>query len=290
VRGSVLSLAGFRRLAWLSAGMLILIVATGATVRLTGSGLGCEHWPGCQPGHFIPKAGYHREVEFSNRVISAVAIFAALITWLASVRAPVPRWTRRVAGAAFFGTLVQAPLGAVTVYYKLNPWLVGTHLLLSMVVLGLGVIVALEAWNVRGEPVPRHIRQLAALVGASCGALLLSGVLSTAAGPHSGSVNVPRVWRFEPAVWLHVRATAVFAIAFLILLTWLGHHGRGHLRYAFALLGVLVVQMIVGEIQYRTHLPLGLVILHVTLSALVWAAAVVVVGTLWRPMTPSRMS
>ncbi len=45
--------------------------------------------------------------------------------------------------------------------------------------------------------------------------------------------------------------------------------------------------MIVGEIQYRTHLPLGLVILHVTLSAVVWAAAVVFVATIWRP---SRMA
>ena len=34
-----------------SALSLYLILVTGATVRLTGSGLGCEHWPGCQAGH-----------------------------------------------------------------------------------------------------------------------------------------------------------------------------------------------------------------------------------------------
>ena len=48
--------------------MLILIVATGATVRLTGSGLGCEHWPGCQAHHFEPKS-YHSYIEFGNRVV-----------------------------------------------------------------------------------------------------------------------------------------------------------------------------------------------------------------------------
>jgi heme A synthase len=48
------------------------------------------------------------------------------------------------AGLAFLGTLLQAPLGAITVYYKLNPWLVGTHFLLSIVVLTLGVLVALD--------------------------------------------------------------------------------------------------------------------------------------------------
>ncbi len=52
------------------------------------------------------------------------------------------RW---VAGGAFLGTVLQAPLGAITVYYHLNPWLVGTHFLLSLVVLALGVLVALEA-------------------------------------------------------------------------------------------------------------------------------------------------
>ena len=110
---------------------------------------------------------------------------------------------------------------------------------------------------------------------------------ATAAGPHSGGVEVPRVWSFQPAIWLHVRATAVFALTFAALVVWLGWTGSRHLRGALVLLGLLIAQMIVGEVQYRTHLPLGLVILHVTLSAVVWAAAVVVVATMWRP---SRMA
>jgi cytochrome c oxidase assembly protein subunit 15 len=286
VRRLAVSTRSFRRLALASAVMLVVIVGSGATVRLTGSGLGCEHWPGCSAGDPFPKTGYHSFIEFSNRVVSAFAILATLVTWLASLRTPgLSRWTRWVAGAAFVGTLLQAPLGAITVHYKLNPWLVGSHLLLSMVVLALGVLVALEAWNVRGAPVPRYVSWFGALVGVSCGALLLSGVLSTAAGPHSGSVDVPRVWRFEPAVYVHVRATAVFGVTVLILLWWLGYNSRSHLRWVLALLGVLAVQMVVGEIQYRTHLPIWLVILHVTLAALVWAAAVVVVATLWRPTT-----
>ena len=64
-----------------------------------------------------------------------------------------PHWVRWVAGLAFAGTLAQAPLGMITIHYKLNPWLVGTHFLLSIVVLALGVLVALDAWDIRGEPV-----------------------------------------------------------------------------------------------------------------------------------------
>ena len=64
-----------------------------------------------------------------------------------------------------------------------------------------------------------------------------------------------------------------------MLVAWLGlARAAATCATRFILLALLVVQMIVGEIQYRTHLPLGLVILHVTLSAVVWAAAVVVRG------------
>ena len=37
----------FRRLAYLAAVLLAVIVVTGAAVRLTGCGLGCPDWPRC---------------------------------------------------------------------------------------------------------------------------------------------------------------------------------------------------------------------------------------------------
>src|SRR5580765_1115911 len=218
VRRFSVSTRTFRRLSLASAVMLVVIVASGATVRMTGSGLGCEHWPGCQAGDPFPKTGYHSYVEFSNRIVASFAIIATLATFVAALRAPrVPRWAQWVAGLAFLGTFLQAPLGALTVYYKLNPWLVGTHFLLSIVVLALGVLVALEAWEIRGEWVPGSLRALALAAGVACGAMILSGMTATAAGPHSGGVKVPRVWSFQPAIYVHVRATAVFAIAFALL-------------------------------------------------------------------------
>ena len=38
---------------------LWLIVVTGAAVRLTDSGLGCRHWPGCEEGHPLPAKNGH---------------------------------------------------------------------------------------------------------------------------------------------------------------------------------------------------------------------------------------
>ena len=136
-RALELSPEGFRRLALAATAMLVLIVATGATVRLTGSGLGCQHWPACNSRTRFPE-GYHSDVEFSNRV---VASFTVAVDARARLGAPPDARARRrvklLAAGVFAGTLAQAPLGAITVYYDLNPYLVISHLLLSLTVLGL---------------------------------------------------------------------------------------------------------------------------------------------------------
>src|SRR5512133_1261796 len=133
-------------------GALILIVATGATVRLTGSGLGCPHWPTCTTHHALPR-GYHSDIEFANRVVSAVTVFTTLALAIAAWRTRgLGRRGRWLATAVCLGTLAQAPLGAIVVYFDLNPYLVITHLLLSFTLVALAVLTLLEASRlVRGD-------------------------------------------------------------------------------------------------------------------------------------------
>ena len=186
LRGFALSSQALRRLTLVNAVMLVLIVATGATVRLTGSGLGCEHWPGCAPHHFEPKS-FHSYIEFSNRVFAFFTILVTLFTWA------LARGHRRLAFAIFFGTLLQAPLGALTVHFGLNPWLVLSHFLLSVVVLTLGVVLALEVRGRERTQLPAWVPRVGVLLGVAGAVLLVSGTLATAAGPHPGSVVVRRV-------------------------------------------------------------------------------------------------
>jgi heme a synthase len=277
-----LSLPAFRRLAWTSAVMLVVIVATGATVRLTGSGLGCEHWPGCEQHHFEPRS-FHSFIEFGNRVVAFFTILATLAAFVGSIRARLSGRLRALALIVFLGTLAQAPLGAITIHYHLNPWLVLSHFLLSVVVLTLGVALAVE---VSGRPtvrVPAWARQASVLVWLAGGVLIVSGTLATASGPHPGSTVVRRLWSFEPAVYWHVRATAVFGTCFAVLLVWLYRTRSPHLRAALVVLGLLLVQMVIGEVQYRTHLPWWLVLAHVTVATTVWAALTAFMVRLWRP-------
>jgi cytochrome c oxidase assembly protein subunit 15 len=278
-----------RRITLANAVMLLVVVATGATVRLTASGLGCESWPGCRDRYRLPEKDYHSFVEFSNRMVAGVTILVALAAMVVAVRSQLPRWAKVFAAGTFFGTLAQAPLGALTVHYDLNPWLVMSHFSLSILVLTLGVLLALEAWDVRGAPVPAWVRAAGLVVAVACGALVVTGMLATAAGPHPGSVAVRRLGSFEPAVWLHVRATAVFGIVFAALLVWLWWRRSPHLSTALVVLALLLLQMTVGEVQYRNKLPWWLVLGHVTLAATVWAATVVFVAGLWRRQA-SRMA
>src|SRR6266536_1154733 len=140
VRAFEVSPALFRTLALATAAILYAIVVTGATVRLTASGLGCEHWPGCQPGQPFPEKGYHSYIEFSNRLMAATTIVVTLLMLVAALLTPrLPTWVRWLSAAVFLGTLAQAPLGAITVASHLNPVLVLSHLLVSIVVLGAGV-------------------------------------------------------------------------------------------------------------------------------------------------------
>jgi heme A synthase len=44
----------------------------------------------------------------------------------------------------------------------------------------------------------------------------------------------------------------------------------------------------IGDLQYRTHLPWWLVLVHVGFAATVWAATVALVTLMWRPVPRLR--
>ena len=119
----------FLRFAALELFALWVIVATGAAVRLTSSGLGCRHWPGCEAGHPLPAKNYHAYIEFGNRVVGGVTILITLLVALAAVWTPLGRRGKQLAAAVFVGTLAQAPLGYLAVKTDLRWPVVAAHLL-----------------------------------------------------------------------------------------------------------------------------------------------------------------
>jgi cytochrome c oxidase assembly protein subunit 15 len=293
-RSRELSPTAFRRLAWATATALYLIVISGALVRLTASGLGCESWPGCEAGSFFPEESHHAWVEFGNRLFSLFPIVLSLALAVGAWRtAGLPRWATWTAVGTFLGTIGQAPLGMVTIYSDLHPLLVLSHFLLALVVLAGAVVVSVDAWgHERGwarPALPGWARPASLVLVAACSVLVVTGTLSTAAGPHSGGADIRRLGNLVDAVYVHVRATAVFGVLFagLLVLLWRRRDEvPGIARVAAALLGVLAVQMVVGEIQWRSALPWGVVLLHVALAAAIWALTVLLAAALWRTPAP----
>jgi cytochrome c oxidase assembly protein subunit 15 len=288
-----LSPTRFLQLTLVSVGALWLIVLTGAAVRVTDSGLGCRHWPGCEAGHPLPAKDYHAFIEFGNRAIGGVVIVLVLLTTIAARFVPgLSRRGRRLALAIFVGTLAQAPLGYLAVHTDLRWPVVATHLLLSMAVLAGAVVLALEALTLRSGraelPVPKELRRSGLAVAAAGAVLLVTGTLATAGGPHSGggAQHVHRLWRLEPLIYVHGAAVAVFAIGVVFLLGYLASQRARWprlLSLGLGLFGLLLAQMALGEVQYRTHLPWPLVLVHVGFAAAVWALLVAFVTVLWRP-------
>jgi cytochrome c oxidase assembly protein subunit 15 len=293
-RARELSPTAFRRLAFATAVSLYLIVISGSLVRLTSSGLGCESWPGCEAGSFFPADSHHAFVEFGNRVFSLFPIVLSLALWIAAWRtATLPRWVRWVAALTFLGTIGQAPLGMITIYSDLHPLLVLSHFVLALLVLAGAIVVAVEALgHERGwasASLPGWTRPASLVLALACGVLVATGTLATAAGPHSGGADIRRLGNLVDSVYVHVRATAVFGVLFAALLVLLWRRRAavpGVAAIGATLLGTLLVQMAVGEIQWRSALPWGVVLVHVALAAAIWALTVLLTAVLWRTPAP----
>jgi cytochrome c oxidase assembly protein subunit 15 len=277
----------FRPLALAAAASLYVIVITGSLVRLTDSGLGCESWPGCQEGAFFPAEDHHGFIEFGNRVFGAVPVTLTFLTWLASRRAAAPA-IRTVALATFLVTLVQAPIGLIVIATELEPIAVVVHFVLALVALAGAIVVAMATWSPRepaDEPAPSELRRAGIVLAGACLGLVITGTFATAAGPHSGDPDVGRLWVLDDAMWVHVRAAGLFGLALLFVLGYLvALRARSPflLRVGLIVAALAIVQAAVGELQWQTELPWGIVLVHVALAAALWAATVVLVALLHR--------
>jgi heme a synthase len=279
----------------------IAIVVTGGLVRLTGSGLGCPTWPQCVPGSYRPvvtqEQGWHKYVEFGNRmmatVVSVVAL-AALVVVVRHVRAGLAGRRLVVLGAIpLVGCIVQAIVGGVTVHSDLNPNIVAPHFLISEVLVAVSVVLLLEA----GPPPPAQpakppIRVLAVLLCVVATAVVVLGTLVTGSGPHSGDAEKPARLGLDPRTmsWVHADAVWLFVglVAALLLTLSLTKDRPAALRRGWWLLGVTLLQGAIGYTQYALDLPIALVALHMLgASLLVTAVAAAAHGVLSTRRAPA---
>jgi heme a synthase len=268
--------------------ILVVIVVSGAGVRTSGSGLGCPDWPDCR-GSFIPALDYHAWMEYGNRMLSTlVGVVCVAAGGLVFLRRPFRRDLVWPALALTLGVMAEGALGAMAVVLDLSWPVVIAHYLLSLTLL---VAATVLVWRVRREPgatsaAGDRLTVLATrAVVAFGGTIIVLGTLATAAGPHAGGAGtgdvVERLQAFGPhtlrsLIHLHGHLAAVFGAT--VVAAWFVARRRRagrELRRSLTAAALLVaLQGVIGLIQYHTNLPAGVVWVHASLPAALWAVLV----------------
>lgn len=269
-----------RRLGLVSAGATYALIVMGAVVRVTGSGLGCPDWPTCH-GSWIPPLERTALIEYAHR--SLAAIVGVLVLWLV-----IAAWRRRRINAAGFGLslaalailLVQAWLGRIVVLGELDAAMVTVHLGIAMVLLA----VLLAIWLSPGTGDRKGLDRLSArLWVAALGIIIVILVGGWMRGLGAGLAieDWPLIdGGLVPAGLDSATKVAAFLhrlVAGSVLL-YLGYLTVALRKTAWAnlagwLLGLYLLQVVIGGLTVLTDLDPVLRVAHVALGSLAWALA-----------------
>jgi len=283
--------ARIRVIAWLSLVTEIVIVGTGGAVRLTGSGLGCPTWPNCVADSLVPtpEMGLHGVIEFANRLMTGLIGIIALIAVVLLFRMRKERKDLFVLSVILAaGVLAQAIVGGITVLTGLNPFIVGFHFVVSLIMVCIATVLVYRVYLAPGPRalvVPVSFVGLAHATSFVVALTVMMGVLTTASGPHSGDVNAGRTG-FNAELFEHLHAWPGYAtLALTIVLLVVSVRDKLRVRtWVVALLLIELVQILVGLLQANLGLPPALVGLHMVLACVLAATMTAVVLNLKRPV------
>ncbi len=268
----------YQRVVLVAAALLAGIILTGAAVRLTGSGLGCEDWPTCSEDRLVPAAGFHEWVEFGNRLLSGAVGFGVGAAVLFAYRRR-PRRDDLVTWAwgLVAGVIAQILLGGATVLVDLHPLFVAGHFLLSIVLLWNVIVLLDRNRSEQGRSralVDQHTVIISRLAVGWSVVVMMLGTLVTGTGPHSGDPDVDRLaLDLGSIVRLHSVAAWICVALVVVLMIKLRSNADPQLsKLSSFSLGALMVQGAVGYLQYFTGVPALLVELHVLGSIVVFTS------------------
>jgi cytochrome c oxidase assembly protein subunit 15 len=274
-----------------------VIISTGAAVRLSASGLGCPDWPKCTgssavAAHSAGQTTLNTWIEFGNRLLNGPLVLIAGLTFIAFLRyyQTTDRTTKDLVWLSAIlpgGVIAQAVVGGIVVKTHLNPALVAAHFLLSAAIILTAAVVlharaaALAQPAAGGPPARRDQRVLAGLLTAITALMLAAGTVVTGTGPLAGTTidanghrtTVPRFhFSLSSVTQLHADIgwfIGALTVALVIGLRYAGGSQRT-MRLGYAVLAGLAAQGVIGYVQYFSHLPAGLVWVHVAGSVTIW--------------------
>jgi heme A synthase len=272
------------------------LIILGGVVRVSDSGLGCgpagsgfHGWPFCN-GDVVPGVDLNSIIEYAHRALAIVVGFMILALFVLAWRRH--RELLGATGALLVLVIAQGALGGATVEENLEEAYVAAHLGLAMLLLGL----LLYLWRaVTDAPTEAGGPRRLAIV--ATGFVLCTIV---AGGYMAGTQNYGRAdyqigdgahhacgkefpscnGEFMPfgetrLVDIHLthRAFVYIASILVIALVVVALRRRVAVRYAWALAGLLAVQVLVGALNVWLDEYELLILLHLALGTLLWATS-----------------
>jgi cytochrome c oxidase assembly protein subunit 15 len=258
---------------------LFTIVVTGALVRLTGSGLGCSDWPPCNEERFVDVSTGHGAIEQVNRLFTGVVALAVILAVLGSLRLahrrPVLTW---LSIGLVVGVLAQVVIGGIVVLTGLNPFANMAHFLVSMVLLANAMVLHRISQTEPGDWSTKRPSLHGAVVALAGTVSIVTGTVVTATGPHAGDEEAIR-FGFDISNVARIHSVSVMltlcAITWMLWNTRSRSSERARLEPKIAsLLGVALLQALVGYVQYFSDVPAMLVAVHIAGASMVWLCIV----------------
>jgi len=262
---------------WVALGASLLtvgLVAYGAWVRASGSGLGCPDWPLCK-GSVVPVLEGDTAIEFGHRLFAGitmlVAAAAALLAWRSRAENRVAAW---LITGALGAILLQAALGGATVLTELHGLVRLAHLGVAFFTLGLLVSGALVALRVPGSEHPGMPVSGVLLAGAVLVVLAGGSIVGSAVG--AGCPGLPLCDGRSAGGTailhdLHRVAALVLFLGFVYASYRVSRLGGTRLAKSLSHSAALLtgLQGVVGIAAVVQTLPQGLRVLHLALAALI---------------------
>jgi len=282
------SLRAMRGLALAGVVASAAIIWTGGAVRLSQSGLGCTTWPKCTAANLVAAGAsgdplIHRWVEFGNRLVTAGIFVIAVAVFVAAWRYRDRGRRRRdlvwLAAAQPAGIAVQAVVGGIVVLTHLAPFWVSLHFIATLPVLAAAVALYVRCAEGTGPARPL-VQPLVRLVALALLAVtfvqMIAGTLVTGTGPLAGAAGAPRYRFLSLTAVTQLHADIGWVLGTLAIMTaatlMLTEAPPAAVRLGWISAGLIALQGVIGYLQYFSHLPAGLVWVHVANTALIWIA------------------
>ncbi|MDA0369943.1 MAG: COX15/CtaA family protein [Actinomycetota bacterium] len=269
--------------------LLCVIVVTGAAVRLTGSGLGCEDWPRCNSERVIDVSSTHGAIEQVNRLFTGLVAAGVILAVLAARRRrPYRADLSRLAWGLVAGVIGQVVLGGIVVLTDLHPLANQGHFVLSMILVSNATVLVLRSRE-RGftqavDRLTRRVGRSMVIVGVVA---ILTGTIVTGSGPHAGDENARRFdLDISSIARLHgasVIASLILLVATIVVARRVKVSWRRMSNLLEGIMAVGLLQGVVGYVQYFNDIPAGLVAVHIAGAT----AFMIVLTALWWNLSES---